>query len=98
MASVICSKTDDEIPGILENFADGDLAVFDDPENPETMFQHVARFLTMGAWVDIKYLTGVMKTLLGDMTFQESYYRTRRVLNICVSSERFVARSSLEPS
>ena len=46
----------------------------------------VRRLLTYGAWIDIKHLTRVMQDLLGDMTFQESYNRSRRILNITVSS------------
>jgi TAG lipase/steryl ester hydrolase/phospholipase A2/LPA acyltransferase len=88
VASVLCTKTDDEIPYCLENFASGDLAVFDDEQNPDTILRRVARFLKVGAWIDIKHLIRVMRCLLGDMTFQEAYYRTQRVLNICVSSAR----------
>ncbi|KAF8245188.1 patatin-domain-containing protein [Wilcoxina mikolae CBS 423.85] len=86
VASVVCTTTDDELPAFIDNFAYGDLAVFDDESNPESVFQRVARFLKIGAWIDIEHLIRVMKSLLGDMTFQEAYYRTRRVLNICVSS------------
>jgi TAG lipase/steryl ester hydrolase/phospholipase A2/LPA acyltransferase len=89
VASVVCTTTDDELPALIDNFAYGDLAVFDDESNPESVFQRVARFLKIGAWVDIEHLIRVMKSLLGDMTFQEAYYRTRRVLNICVSSARY---------
>ena len=90
VASVICSKTDDEIPDILRAFSDGTLVFefFYDTDKPDGLLDHIARFIKMGAWVDIKHLTKFMKTLLGDMTFQEAYNRTRRALNICVSSEK----------
>jgi TAG lipase/steryl ester hydrolase/phospholipase A2/LPA acyltransferase len=42
--------------------------------------------LTEGNWSDIRHLTRVMRALLGDITFQEAYNRTRRICNICVSS------------
>ncbi|CUS08251.1 unnamed protein product [Tuber aestivum] len=86
VAAVLCTRTDDEIPTILEEFPYGNLDVFEDGKKPESVLQRVTRFLKIGAWIDIKYLTRVMRELLGDITFQEAYNRTRRILNICVSS------------
>ena len=85
VAAVLCVQTDDEIPELLESFPHGDLAVFDDAQDPEGHMARIGRFLRIGAWIDISHLTRVMKTMLGDMTFQEAYNRTRRILNICVS-------------
>ena len=70
---------------MIDTFAYGDLAVFGDPEHGEGPLEHLTRLLTQGAWIDIKHLTRVMRDLLGEMTFQEAYNRTRRILNICVS-------------
>jgi TAG lipase/steryl ester hydrolase/phospholipase A2/LPA acyltransferase len=88
VAAVLCTRTDDEIPAILAEFPYGNLDVFEDGSRPETILERIARFLKIGAWIDIKHLTGVMRELLGDITFQEAYNRTRRILNICVSSAR----------
>ncbi|RPA97236.1 patatin-domain-containing protein [Choiromyces venosus 120613-1] len=86
VAAVLCTRTDNEIPTILEEFPYGNLDVFEDGKKPESVLQRVTRFLKIGAWIDIKHLTRVMRELLGDITFQEAYNRTRRILNICVSS------------
>ncbi|OTB19181.1 hypothetical protein K445DRAFT_314054 [Daldinia sp. EC12] len=86
VCSVVCSRTDDEIPQLLEEFPYGDLAVFEEEGNEEGLFGHLKRLLTEGNWSDIKHLTRVMRDLLGDITFQEAYNRTRRICNICVSS------------
>lgn len=86
VAAVLCTRTDDEIPNILDEFPYGNLDVFEDGKNPESVLHRVGRFLKIGAWIDIKHLTGVMRELLGDITFQEAYNRTRRILSICVSS------------
>ncbi|MBE3044803.1 patatin-like phospholipase family protein, partial [Candidatus Bathyarchaeota archaeon] len=51
------------------------------------MFAHVARLFTQGTWSDIGNLSRVMQELLGDLTFQEAYNRTRRILNITVSAK-----------
>ncbi|KAF3922540.1 hypothetical protein ABW21_db0203840 [Orbilia brochopaga] len=85
VASVLCVRTDNEIPHTLENFPYGELDVFDRGTEPEGIFARVSRMLKIGAWIDIENLTRVMRSLLGDITFQEAYNRTRRILNICVS-------------
>ncbi|KAI1204128.1 patatin-domain-containing protein [Annulohypoxylon truncatum] len=86
VCSVVCSRTDDEIPQLLKEFPHGDLAVFEEEGNEDGLSGHLRRLLTEGNWSDIKHLTRVMRDLLGDITFQEAYYRTRRICNICVSS------------
>lgn len=86
VCSVVCTRTDDEIPALLRDFPYGDLDVFEEDGNEDGILDHLRRLLTEGKWSDIKHLTRVMRNLLGDMTFQEAYNRTRRICNICVSS------------
>jgi TAG lipase/steryl ester hydrolase/phospholipase A2/LPA acyltransferase len=86
VCAVLCTRTDEEIPKVLKEFPHGDLAVFEEEGKEDGLLDRIGRFLTQGAWIDMKHLVRVMKELLGDMTFQEAYNRTRRVLNICVSS------------
>lgn len=86
ICAVLCIHTDDELPGILESFAHGDLAAFGPPDGPEGILVQTARFLKQGSLLDSSHLIRLMKGLVGDLTFQEAYYRTRRILNICVSS------------
>jgi TAG lipase/steryl ester hydrolase/phospholipase A2/LPA acyltransferase len=86
VCAVLCTRTDEEIPELLKKFPYGDLAVFEDKTKEDGLLERIGRFLTQGAWIDMKHLTRVMHELLGDMTFQEAYNRTRRILNITVSS------------
>ncbi|KAL8965243.1 MAG: hypothetical protein Q9183_003956 [Haloplaca sp. 2 TL-2023] len=86
VSAVLCTRTDEEIPELLSDFCHGNLAVFEEEGNEQGVLGKAARFLKFGAVFDIAHLNGVMKELLGDMTFQESYNRTRKILNICVSS------------
>lgn len=86
VCAVLCTQTDEQIPEILDKFAYGDLSVFELTGDEDSILRRVARFLKIGAWIDISHLMRVMRELLGDMTFQEAYNRTRRILNICVSS------------
>ncbi|KAI9843951.1 MAG: hypothetical protein M1837_005992 [Sclerophora amabilis] len=86
VCAALCVSTDEEIPQLLEEFPHGDLAVFEREGEDDGVLKKVARFLKSGAWIDISHLIRVLKRLLGDITFQEAYNRTRRILNICVSS------------
>ena len=86
VCAVICTKSDEDIPHLLSTFCEGDLAVFDEEGNEDGLLRKAARFLKHGALYDISHLTRIMKDFLGDITFQEAYNRTRKILNICVSS------------
>lgn len=87
VCAVFCTRTYDEIPEVISAFPYGDLAVFEEEGKEESILDHVKRLFTEGTWSDIKHLTRVMRTMLGDMTFQEAYNRTRKICNISVSTE-----------
>lgn len=86
VCAVLCTKTDAEIPDVLHEFCYGDLAVFEKEGEEDSLMKKAVRFLKYGSLFDITHLMNVMRNLLGDITFQESYNRTRRILNITVSS------------
>ncbi|KAL2870281.1 putative Patatin family phospholipase [Aspergillus lucknowensis] len=86
VCAVFCTRTEDELPALLASFPYGDFSVFDEEDQEENIFKKTARFLKHGAFLDITNLAKVMRNWLGDITFQEAYNRTRRILNICVSS------------
>lgn len=86
VCAVLCTKTDEEIPAVLHQFCYGDLNVFGKPGESESVVHKAVRMLKTGVLFDISHLERVMKGLLGDMTFQEAYNRTRRILNIPVST------------
>ncbi|KAK3346148.1 acyl transferase/acyl hydrolase/lysophospholipase [Lasiosphaeria hispida] len=84
VCAVLCTRKDEEITDLVAGFPFGDLAVFEGED--EGISDHIRRLLTEGSWADITHLTRVMRSWLGDLTFQEAYNRTRRICNICVSS------------
>jgi TAG lipase / steryl ester hydrolase / phospholipase A2 / LPA acyltransferase len=49
VAGACCTRTDDELPQLLNDFIHGDLNVFEDSKNPETVYDHIARLLKIGA-------------------------------------------------
>ncbi|KAK7416078.1 Lipase 5 [Neonectria magnoliae] len=86
VCAAMCTRTDEEIPLLIKEFPYGDLAVFEEEDGQDGVWNNLRRLLTEGNWSDIKHLTKVMRNLTNDMTFQEAYNRTRRILNICVST------------
>lgn len=86
VSAVLCSRTDAEIPSVMHDFCYGDLDVFEKLGEPESYLKKIVRMFSEGGLFDISHLQRVMKGILGDMTFQEAYRRTRRILNIPVSS------------
>ncbi|KAG8533090.1 uncharacterized protein KY384_001873 [Bacidia gigantensis] len=86
VCAVICTRSDEEVPNLLDTFCDGSLDVFEEEGSEDGLLRKVARFLKHGALYDIEHLTRIMRDLLGEITFQEAYNRTRKILNITVSS------------
>ncbi|KAG5917333.1 hypothetical protein E4U61_002848 [Claviceps capensis] len=86
VCAVMCTKNDQEIPELIQAFPFGDLAVFEEEHSSLGILGHLRRLLTEGSWCNIDNLKRVMRGMMGDMTFQEAYNRTRRILNICVST------------
>jgi len=86
VCAVLCVHTDEEMPEILANFGNGSLDVFEAAGKKLSLYERLKKFIRFGTIFDIVHLKTVMDELLGKMTFQEAYNRTRRVLNICVSS------------
>ncbi|KAJ3354530.1 hypothetical protein GGF32_002476 [Allomyces javanicus] len=84
IASFVCTHTDDEFDRLL-NPAYTRLDFFD-TSNQNTIFHMVNRFMKTGVLFDVETLINTLKLSFGDMTFVEAYNRTRRILNITVSS------------
>lgn len=86
VASIYCAHTEDELPAVLEAFPYGELDVFEREGKELPPLQKVAQFLKHGFIYDSCHITRVMRGWLGDLTFHEAYNRTRKILNICISS------------
>lgn len=86
VASIFAAYPDDQIPAVIEAFPYGDLGVFEPEEAQLPPLQKMTRFLKYGSVYDSCNMERVMKGWLRDMTFQEAYNRTRKILNICISS------------
>lgn len=84
VASIIASHTDDELYKIFD-CKWMNLNLFELP-HINTYFNCVNRLRSEGVLYDSSIFMDAMKSNLGEYTFQESYNRTRRILNITVSS------------
>jgi len=87
-AAIFCTKTDEEIPETLRLLTSPafDLEVFEKSSDPDTWCRRAIRFLKHGVVFDVEVFKNSMRKNIPEMTFQEAYNRTRRVLNITVSS------------
>ncbi|KAF9972120.1 hypothetical protein BGZ73_004793 [Actinomortierella ambigua] len=85
IAAVLCTCTDEEIPSMFQ-FEKFYFNVFTPEDEKGDYLARVLHFLKHGALFDNRVLKEALKTNLGNVTFQEAYNRTRRVLNITVSA------------
>lgn len=53
-----------------------------------TLIRRTRRFFREGYFLDVKMLEACVRDNVGEMTFEESYQKTKRVLNITISTNR----------
>ncbi|KAI0136729.1 acyl transferase/acyl hydrolase/lysophospholipase [Xylariales sp. AK1849] len=99
IASLVAIHTEDELPSVLKG--DGiDLSAFESHAHRgqqtgkqsieygwETLLRRVRRFMKEGYFLDVTVLEECVKANVGDLTFEEAYNRSKRVLNITVATE-----------
>lgn len=97
IAALVAIHTEDELPNILE--ADGiDLTAFTGKARVEsreqtfrsrwdTLMRRVRRFSRDGYFLDVTVLEACVRANVGDLTFEEAYNRSKRILNITVATE-----------
>ncbi|CAJ2501178.1 Uu.00g040310.m01.CDS01 [Anthostomella pinea] len=98
IASLVAIHTEDELPGVLRG--DGiDLSAFETHEQQvhnncvwtpfsglETLVRRFLRFWREGYFLDVKVLEECVKANVGDLTFEEAFNRSKRILNITVAT------------
>ncbi|KAG0637583.1 hypothetical protein HOY80DRAFT_1010616 [Tuber brumale] len=63
-----------------------DLSAFATKKKEGSWKRKINRFLQYGYFLDIKVLEECVRANVGDLTFEEAYTRTKRILNITVST------------
>ncbi|KAK9722016.1 Lipase 5, variant 2 [Basidiobolus ranarum] len=85
IAAIICTHTEEEFLKML-NPSGINLNTFARPGDDNSYFKRFSRFLKHGVLFDVDVLIEMLRENIGDYTFLEAYNRTRRILNIPVSS------------
>ncbi|PNY20652.1 triacylglycerol lipase [Tolypocladium capitatum] len=101
IAALVAIHTEEELPDILK--ADGiDLTAFTSKAggeggNPpreqtflsgwDTLMRRIRRFSREGYFLDVTVLEDCVRANVGDLTFEEAYNRSKRILNITVATE-----------
>lgn len=94
IAALVCTNDDDELERML---TDGDINMnaFDSDSKQNIVLRTLSRLLKTGVLFDTNVLIDCIKGLAGNYTFQEAYNKTRRILNIPVSSSTVYEMPSL---
>ncbi|EJP63093.1 patatin-like phospholipase [Beauveria bassiana ARSEF 2860] len=101
IASLVAIHTEEELPGVLNG--DGiDLTAFTSrskllntaAESPQTfgsrwntLMRRIRRFSREGYFLDVSVLEDCVQANVGDLTFEEAYNYSKRILNITVATE-----------
>ncbi|KAF7951508.1 hypothetical protein EAE96_006815 [Botrytis aclada] len=93
IAALVGIHTEDELPRFL-NGESIDLSAFAGKERGlqgtsgwwDTLTRRVKRFYREGYFLDVKVLEDCVRANVGDLTFEEAYNKTKRVLNITVAT------------
>lgn len=87
IAALVCVHTDRELPVIFS--PDGiDLRAFKRVGVKGSIRRKLLRLIKQGYLMDVTVLEDCVKANVGDITFEEAYAQTKRILNIVVLSER----------
>lgn len=87
IAALVCIHTDDELPNFLKP-GGIDLEAFAENRGGSAIMRKVERLVKTSHLLDASILERCVRSNTGDITFEEAYRRTNRVLNITVSPTR----------
>ncbi|KAI1457455.1 hypothetical protein F4805DRAFT_475116 [Annulohypoxylon moriforme] len=101
IASLVAIHTEEELPRVLRGdginlsaFKEHKQQVHSGHQNLapfvgaswDTLMRRILRFWREGHFLDVKVLEDCVKANVGDLTFEEAYHRSKRVLNITVAT------------
>jgi len=84
VAAIVCTRTDEELPLMFDPANINMEAI--ERRGEGTLQRRLTRLWKTGYFFDTRVLQECIRANSGDITFLEAYNRTRRVLNITVSS------------
>ncbi|POS70957.1 patatin-like phospholipase [Diaporthe helianthi] len=93
IAALVGIHKEEELPAVLKGdgidlsaFATKNRAQSSGSSRWETLLRRVKRFWREGYFLDVKVLEQCVRANVGDLTFEEAYVRSKRVLNITVAA------------
>lgn len=101
IAALVSIHTEGELPAVLSGdgidltaFASKNVNENGDPSISQTfstrwktLLRRIRRFSREGYFLDVKVLEDCVRANVGDLTFEEAYNRSKRILNITVATE-----------
>ncbi|KAK2593068.1 triacylglycerol lipase [Conoideocrella luteorostrata] len=99
IAALVAIHTEEELPGVLtgdgidvsafvkNRHENGDYREQTFKSRWETLMRRLRRFSKEGYFLDVTVLEDCVRANVGDLTFEEAYNRSKRVLNITVATE-----------
>ncbi|KAI3635194.1 hypothetical protein MIR68_006760 [Amoeboaphelidium protococcarum] len=85
VAALVCVHTDQELPAVFQ--AEWlDLRAFKKVATSGQITRKLQRLLKTGHLLDVNVLDECVKDNIGDITFEEAFQRSKRILNIVVST------------
>lgn len=87
VGGILCTHTDDRLLDLLrpENM---NLEAFERRDARQSLVRKLKRLFSEGYLCDIKVLEECVRGNMGDLTFEEAYRKTNRILNITVNSTK----------
>ncbi|KNE68203.1 hypothetical protein AMAG_12882 [Allomyces macrogynus ATCC 38327] len=87
IAALVCIHTDDELETIFQTNGIN-LSAFESVGQSGNLRRKITRWLKYGHPLDVKVLEACVRSNVGDLTFDEAYHKTRRILNITIPSNQ----------
>ncbi|RKP38342.1 acyl transferase/acyl hydrolase/lysophospholipase, partial [Dimargaris cristalligena] len=87
IGALLCCHDDTELPALFSTQTI-DLSAFRRVERRGHVVRKLGRFLKFGYLMNVRVLEECIRDNIGDMTFEEAYLKTGRILNIMVSPHR----------
>lgn len=87
IGALVCVHTDAELPDIFKS-SGIDLKAFKRVGTKGSIRRKLFRLIKQGYLMDVTVIDDCVRSNVGDITFEEAFKRTKRILNIVVSSTR----------
>ncbi|KAH9579977.1 Triacylglycerol lipase [Trypanosoma melophagium] len=89
IAALICTKSEEQLRVLMRESVLTVQTLQLEPFDDGGFFQGLKRRIKTGALMDVRTLMECLRTNLGDLTFEEAYHKTGRILNVCVTSDQY---------